>query len=371
MLRFSSATYFTLALSAECRKSLISFYCRMDHFSSVQLLPNYASRPTPTASVFFFAEHRISNSVFRGNSHQAINYTSVATGSDARPRLVIERCKITDTAVLPDSSSGKGAISLEIQDNSFTLSNSFITGSRLGAVQAHLGRSDGTKVPKIFIYGNTFDSNTNGTIVVESRRGIKAGFSFVYIVENTFESNSGLNSTVKLSEMQTEIVKNFFHNNSGLHCIQYNFSTPWPKEQKCEFNTFFMNTGTGQNHGVTVLSNGPMQYRRNNFKNPSNLYEFSSTREPVFDVINAVENWWGFATESAVGLRLYEKEDDHKLARVEYKPFLKLPPRTILSSKFNLSRLDAYTRTSKSEHTGKQISNLKTDKQTTVRTTAG
>lgn len=271
--------------------------------------------------------------MFSGNIHQAINYTSVATGSDVRPQFNIERCKITDTPALFSSSTRNRAISLEIQDNSFTLSNSFIAGNNYGAIHGQLGRSDGSRVPTTFIYGNTFDGNANGTIVVEPRKGIASNYCFVYIMKNAFESNLGYDSSVKLSEMQSVIVDNFFYNNSGLHCIQYNFSAPWPKEQKCEFNTFFLNTGLGQNHGVTVLSNGPMQYHRNNFKNPANLYEFSSTKQAVYDVIDGTENWWGVGIESAVGLRLYEKEDDYKLASVQYKPFLKLPPRSILSRK--------------------------------------
>ena len=112
------------------------------------------------------------------------------------------------------------------------------------------------------------------------------------------------------------------------------FPAPGPEEQRCELNTFFLNKGLGENYGVTVLSNGPMQYHRNNLKNPSNLYEFSSTRQHVSDLIDGVENWWGVGTEPAVGLRIYEKEDDYRLAGVEYKPFLKLPPRNILSRKY-------------------------------------
>ena len=236
-------------------------------------------------------------------------------------------------AVLSDV-PGKSAISLEIQDNNFTLSNSFISGNRMGAVQVRLGRSDGTTLPRSLIYGNTLDRNANGTIVVEPRKGVKTNYSFVYIVENAFGANLGYDSTVKLLETQSEMINNFFYNNSGLHSIEYHFSSSWPEEQRCELNRFFLNKGLGENYGVTVMSNGPMQYHRNNLKNPSNLYEFSSTRQPVSNPIYGVENWWGVGTEPAVGLRIYEKEDDYRLAGVEYKPFLKLPPRNILSRKY-------------------------------------
>ena len=276
-------------------------------------------------------EHRVLNSVFSGNTHQAINYTSLAPGSDVRPRLTVERCKITDTPASASNKLRKSAISLDIQDNNFTLSNNFIAGNHLGAIHARLGRSDGTYLPRSLIYGNTLYKNANGTVVVEQRKGVKTNCSLVYIVENAFGSNLGHDSTVKLSEVQSEITKNFFYNNSGLYSIEYDFSSPWQKEQKCELNTFFLNKGLGQNYGETVLSNGPMQYHRNNLKNPSNLYELSSTRQAVSDSIDAKENWWGVGIEPAVGLRIYEKEDDNRLASVEYKPFSKLPPRDILS----------------------------------------
>ncbi|XP_078343101.1 uncharacterized protein LOC144628871 isoform X1 [Oculina patagonica] len=276
-------------------------------------------------------EHRISNSVFSDNIHQAISYTSVADGSDARPRFTTERCKITDTPASPSNMPQKAAISLDIQDNNYTLANNFIFGNRLGGIQAHLGRSDGTSLPRSLIYGNTFSSNANGTILVEERKELNRNYSFVKIVDNAFGSNMGQGSTIKLSGVQSEILNNFFYNNSGLHSIEYDFSSALFKEQKCELNTFYLNKGLGQNYGVTVKSNGPMEYHRNNLKNPSNLYEFSSTTQAVSDPIEAARNWWGVGIDSSVGLRIYEKEDDYSLASVEFKPFKKLPPRNILS----------------------------------------
>ena len=275
--------------------------------------------------------HRVSNSVFSANSHQAISYTSVTDESDRRPSLTIERCKVTDTHAYLSNEFKKKAISLEIQDNAFLLANSFISRNRLGAMQATMGRSEGTVAQKSFIYGNTFSSNANGTILVEQREGLENNQSFVNIAENILENNLGHNSTLRLFDIHGEIENNFFYNNSGLHELKYNFSNVWSKGQKCEQNTFYLNRGLGHNYGVTVLSNGPMEYHRNNFKNPSNLYEFSSTIQPVSDPVHAEMNWWGGGMESAVSSRIHEKQDDYRLARVEYKPFQKLPPKQVLS----------------------------------------
>jgi len=230
----------------------------------------------------------------------------------------------------------KSAIFLDIQDNKFTLANNFISENRLGGVQAQLGQSDGTSLPRSLIYGNTFISNANGTILIEDRKEVKPNNSFVYIVGNAFRSNLGQGSTIKLSETQSEIVNNSFYNNSGLHSIEYDFSNVWSKEQRCESNTFYLNKGVGENYGVTILSNGPMEYHSNNLKNPSNHYEFSSTTQAASDPIDAAQNWWGVGIESAVGSRIYEKEDDYRLAAVVYKPFKKLPPRNILSSEYKM-----------------------------------
>ena len=278
-------------------------------------------------------EHRIVNSVFRGNTFQAINYTSVATGSDIKPRLTVERCKIIDTRATISNKLRRGAISLEIQDSNFTLANNFISGNLLGAIYASLGRSAGSNLPRSLIFGNTFLKNANGTIVLEQRRGMNSNASFVFVVGNTFESNLGYDSTVKISEIQSNVLDNFFYNNSGLHSVEYALTGAWPKRQKCESNTFFLNKGLGENYGVTVLSKGPMKYHKNNLKNPSNLYELSSTRQDAADPIDAIGNWWGFGTQDSVSLRIYEKEDDYRQASVDYKPFMKLPPRNILSRK--------------------------------------
>ena len=278
-------------------------------------------------------EHRVVNSVFSGNTLQAINYTSVTTASDVKPRLTVERCKIIDTQATTSDKLQKSAISLEIQDNNFTLANNFISGNLLGAICASLGRSDGPNLPRSLIFGNTFLKNANGTIVLEQRAGMNCNASFVSVVGNTFESNFGYNSTVKISQIQSNVLDNFFYNNSGLYSVEYYFTGAWPKKQKCESNTFFLNRGLGQNYGVTVLSKGPMKYHKNNLKNPSNLYELSSTRQNAADPIDAIGNWWGFGTQDSVGLRIYEKEDDYRVASVDYKPFMKLPPRNILSRK--------------------------------------
>jgi len=230
----------------------------------------------------------------------------------------------------------KSAIFLEIQDNNFTFTNNFVSGNRLGGIQAQLGRSDGTSLPRGLIYGNTFISNANGTILIEDRKEGKPNNSFVYIVDNAFGSNLGHGSTIKLAETQSEIVNNFFYNNSGLHSIEYDFSNVWSKEQRCELNTFYLNKGLGENYGVTILSNGPIEYHSNSLKNPSNLFELSSTINGVTDPIDAARNWWGVGIESSVGSRIYEKEDDYRLAAVEYQPFKKLPPRNILSSEYKM-----------------------------------
>ncbi|XP_078343106.1 protein bark beetle-like isoform X1 [Oculina patagonica] len=247
-------------------------------------------------------EHRISNSVFSDNILQAISYTSVADGSDKRPSFTIERCKITDTATSATNVSQKSAISLDIQDNKFTLANNFISGNRFGGIQARLGQSDGTSFQKSFIYGNTFSGNANGTILVEGRTGSRS--CFVSTVDNIFESNLGNGSTVKLFEVQSEIINNFIYNNSGLFTLEYDFSSDLHKEQKCELNTFYLNKGLGQNYRATVLSNGPMVYHRNNFKNPSNLYEFISTTQAVSKPIDAAQNWWGVKGDALVASRI-------------------------------------------------------------------
>ena len=232
----------------------------------------------------------------------------------------------------------KSTIFLDIQDNKFTLANNFISENRLGGVQAQLGRSDGTSLPRSLIYGNTLINNANGTILIAERKEVKPNTSFVYIVDNQFGSNLGHGSTITLSETQSEIVNNFFYNNSGLHSIEYDLSNVWSKEQKCELNTFYLNKGLGGNHGATILSNGPMKYHSNNLKNPSNHYELSSTTQAVTDPIDAAQNWWGVGIESSVGSRIYEKEDDYRLAAVEYKPFKKLAPRNILSSEYKMEK---------------------------------
>ena len=246
----------------------------------------------------------------------------------------------------------KSAIFLETQDNNFTLANNFISENHLGGVQAQLGRSDGTSLPRSLIYGNTFINNANGTILIEERKEVKPNNSFVFIVDNAFESNKGHGSTIKLSETPSEIANNFFYNNSGLYTIEYYFSVVWSKEQKCELNTFYLNKGLGENYGATILSNGPMEYHSNNIKNPSNHYEFSSTTKAASDPIDAAQNWWGVGIEPSVGLRIYEKEDDHRLAAVEYKPFKKLAPRNILSSEYKMEK-----KSSKSDSKLKELTN--------------
>ena len=184
-----------------------------------------------------------------------------------------------------------------------------------------------------------------GQYLYKKRTDIETNFSSVYITHNIFESNLGNGSTIKLSEVQGEIFNNFFYNNTGMHTMQYNFSSRWPRGQKCVSNTFYLNKGLGQRDGVTIVSNGPMEYHSNNFKNPSNLYEFSSTRQIVSiysywfgsvrksDPIDATLNWWGVEEGSSVASRIYSEKDDWKWAAVEYIPFHKLPQGNLFSSK--------------------------------------
>ncbi len=253
--------------------------------------------------------------------------------SGKRPSLTIERCKITNTNTFASYVPEKKVVTLDIHDNNFTLANNFVSGNLQGGILVQLGRSDGTSLPRSLIYGNTFSSNANGTILLQQRIELKRNYGFVYITNNIFESNLGHGSTIKLTEVQSEIVNNFFYNNTGLRTIEYDFSSNWPKGQRCELNTLYLNKGLGQNISVTIMSNGPMKFHRNNLKNPANLYEFSSTRQAVTDPIDATLNWWGAEMNYSVSSRIHDKSDDYRLAAVEYTPFHKLPPRNILSSK--------------------------------------
>ncbi|XP_078343031.1 uncharacterized protein LOC144628791, partial [Oculina patagonica] len=161
-------------------------------------------------------EHRISDSVLSDNVQQAIKYTSVDDGSSRQSSLTIERCKITGTpasnSVVPQKNA---AIFLDIQDSNFTLANNFISGNILGGIQAQLGRSDGASLPRNLIYGNTFYSNANGTILIQEKKELNCNYSFVSIVNNIFESNLGYGSTIRVDDEQSEIINNFFYNNSG------------------------------------------------------------------------------------------------------------------------------------------------------------
>ena len=288
---------------------------------------------TSVLSNIFPAEHHISNSVFSDNIHQAISYTSVDGGNGKRASVTIERCKIIDTNISTLNVPQKSAIFLDIHDSNFTLANNFISGNLLGGIQARLGKSDGTSELRSLIYGNTFSSNENGAILVQERKELKRNYSSIYIVNNIFESNLGYGSTIQIAEVQSQIANNVFYNNSGLHVIEYKFSSTWPREQKCELNNFYFNKGLGQKYGVTILSNGPMKYHRNNLKNPLNVYELSSTTQAVSDPIEAAQNWWGFENDSFIASRIYDKNDDDRVAAVEYKPYQKLPPSNILSGK--------------------------------------
>ena len=311
-------------------KSICNKSC--SYLTSVKLITDQSR--SVLIILFSSGEHRISNSVFSGNIHQAISYTSVADESDERPSFTIERCKIINTNIPALSNiTQRSATTIDIQDNNFTFANNFISGNRLGGIQARLGRSDGTSLPRSLIYGSTFSNNVNGTILIEERKESKGYYSFVNITDNIFENNLGWASTIKLSEVQSQIVNNFFYNNSGLHTIMYNFTSGSSKGHRCELNSLYLNKGLGQNYGVTIMSNGPMKYHRNNFKNPSNLYEFSSTSKAASDPIDARQNWWSVKKDSLVASRIYDKHDDFRLAAVEFKPFQKLPPRNILSSK--------------------------------------
>ena len=163
---------------------------------------------------------------------------------------------------------------------------------------------------KSLIKGNTFSANANGTLTVKGRKG---SYSFVHIVHNAFDCNLGHGSTLKLSNVQSEVVNNFFYNNTGLYSIEYDFSSAQSDQQKCELNTLFLNSGLGQNYGLTIMSNGPMKYHRNNMKNPQNLYDLSSTLNAASERIDATHNWWGVGIDPSVGWRVFDNDDDYRL----------------------------------------------------------
>ncbi|XP_028408108.1 uncharacterized protein LOC114530701 [Dendronephthya gigantea] len=278
-------------------------------------------------------DHRLSNNIFVGNKQNSIQYTSLAAEkAESRPKFVIERSQVVNTLSSTNSVS-KSPIFLEIQDNYFTIANNFIANNIHGGIEAKLGGNfAGTrqKSTDCSIYGNTFVGNTNGAILLVGRgSGIQR--IRIKIMKNTFENNLGPFSTFKVNNIQVNIVSNFFFNNSGKHTLEYHFESDGFKDQTCEMNTFYFNRGVGPSHGVTILTNGPVDFRRNNFKNPVNLYELSSRKMSVTDPIKAINNWWGAGKADYVRSRIYGKKKNDEFALVIYEPFKKLPPRDILS----------------------------------------
>ncbi|PFX18273.1 Macrophage receptor MARCO [Stylophora pistillata] len=290
----------------EYRLLLVARYNSSSYYYS----RNYVAVDNLLLSGCLAKEHRISNSVFSGNQHQAINYVSTTGSSDNPPYLTIERCKVTDGSF--SNLNPKTSIFLDIHDTEFAITNNFIFGNHYGGVTVRAGRSEGTSSSRSLVFGNTFSSNENRATLELRKQGNTANYSFIYIKDNAFESNSGYGfRIVRVSDVACEIVNNFLYNNSGLYLIDYQLFSPWLKGQRCELNSFYHNQGS-----ITINSNGPVVYRRNVFENPSNLYEFSSTSSPVTDPIDAAQNWWGSGNESLVSLRIYDKNDYPRLATV-------------------------------------------------------
>ena len=250
------------------------------------------------------------------------------------PKLIIERSQVVNT-LSSTNSMFQSPIFLEIEDNNFVITNNFIANNIFGGIEAKLGGSlvgTGQKATECSIYGNTFARNTNGAISLSGRNsGIQC--MLVKIMKNSFENNLGLFSTIKVNNIQLKIIGNFFFNNSGQHSLEYLFENDGFKGQTCEMNTFYLNRGSGHTQGVTILTNGPLEFHRNNFKNTFNLYEISSTKTPVTDPIIATHNWWGVDRADYVRSRIYGKQNHKNFALVSYEPFKIVPPRNILSSK--------------------------------------
>ncbi|XP_068732633.1 uncharacterized protein [Montipora capricornis] len=272
-------------------------------------------------------DHRISNSVFSGHFQEAITYIS-KTGQSRQTSIAIERCKIVNSDV---------AIFIDIRDSDFTLAHNLISENYELAFAATLRVSQGTVSSKGLIYRNTISGNNKGIMVKQEERS-KDDPVFLYILENSFENNNYFyyhwsqfqGGVLKLLNIPCWIKNNVFFNNSGFIVIESTFQGPISKGQQCEMNTFYLNRGPGKSSGTcAVLSDGQMSYHRNNFKNPSFLYEFCATN--ATDKTHAEMNWWGVDQESEVALRIHDREDFHHLSTVIHKPFQKLPPKGILS----------------------------------------
>ena len=283
---------------------------------------------------FMPGKHSLTGNVLSQNRGHGISYTSLSTES---PDVVIAGSIITSNgdSLLPITQTG--AIFFETANRKFYIYNNFIAENRVGGIFARL--EGGYKLGKSQIYRNTILKNGKEALLLDSRGGQAC---CVEIRSNSFSHHKGYDcpsgqcSVCKMRDVMYSFTRNFFYNNSGLYIIEYRYPNHHTKENKVLENTLYINYGTGASHGVTILCDGPVEIHRNHLKNPSNLYEITSSMSGGYDVfdIDARSNWWGSGIMQTVSHKIVDRYKDNRLqSRVIFRPFQKLPSQHVISGK--------------------------------------
>ena len=268
------------------------------------------------------------------NQGHGLSYTSI---HDEETTLQVQRSTITSNGNSEISKTRTGAVYVELADNNFSISDSYISNNKIGGVHVKLSSSEGNGDKSSLIFGNTFERNSKETLWLESSAGQVGSVTVSGNVLTHNHGNNKLNtkhSVFKVSEVICNVLDNFLYNNSGLFIFEYQFSDRRSTKQRFKGNTLYLNYGRGPNYGTTVSSNGPMGYSNCNFKNPANLYELITKTPAITSLVHAESNWWGVGLEPTIKTKILDKSSDYKLPAVIFKPFKKVPPRNLLSCKY-------------------------------------
>ena len=272
-----------------------------------------------------------------GNQGHGLSYTSV---NNEETTLQVQRSKITANGNSEISRTERGAVYVELVDNYFSISNSYISKNKESGVHIRLSNRhcEGEGYKPSLIYGNTFEGNIQETMLLEStNRQAKS----VTVSGNTLAHNHGFDgrytthSVFKVSEVMCNVLDNTFYNNSGHFIFEYQYSDGNETQQRFEGNTLFLNYGrTRSYYDATIFSNGPMRYSNCNIKNPGYRYELRTNYPFVTNPIYAESNWWGVGIEQTIETKIYDKRSYYRLPAVIFKPFKKTLPRHLLSCKY-------------------------------------
>ncbi|CAH1792063.1 unnamed protein product [Owenia fusiformis] len=279
------------------------------------------------------AEHRhvVYNTTITKNQRGGIHYMNVG---EITPSMIVDNCRLQNNGLAMRNLSSEPVIYGFVQNSiGFTITNNYMSFNK-GGVNIETTTVSAGSALSANISNNVMSFNTHGEVL----HVIGHHYQRFNVYGNMFSHNDVeyRNLTAFFGVIVNATSNTFWNNTAGVIVNSSSIETV-EDPHRFQYNSMYRNRALGPWFRTTVYcASSRARLHHNYLVNEMNFHELvtgNRTRQYCPDItkweeceknyptVDASNNWWGHHLRVAVSGRIWERQDDDNLVRVQFEPF--------------------------------------------------